>query len=141
MVSSRMRRTTQHLTHAPAVLSIQRSARRRPVALLSLLALTLLVGALAFSDAWRQWPWWPQWVRDVIPHPAVVEKSARQWQQELDALQRAMEAMRLEQQIEHATRQKLERQIVKLQEQLKAATLERDFVKSNHPPSRPPANR
>jgi len=132
-----MRHTTRHLTHDPVVLSVQRPTRRRRVALLGLLALTLLVGALAFSDAWRQWPWWPQWVRTVILHPEVTEKSARQWQQEVDALQREMEGLRLEQQIERATRQELERQIVTLQEQIKAATLELDFVKSN----RPPANR
>jgi|GEM_PF-2958570 len=140
MAFFRMRHTTRHLTHAPVVLSVQRPARRRPVALLLLLALTLL-GALTFSDAWRQWPWWPQWVRAVILHPAVAEKSARQWQQELDALQQAVEGLRLEQQIEHATRQELERQIVALQEQLKAAALELDFVKSNQTPSQPPANR
>jgi len=139
MAFSRMRHTTRHLTHAPVVLSVQRPARRRPVVLLCLLALTLL-GALTLSDAWRQWPWWPQWVRAAILHPGA-EKSARQWQQELDALQQAMERLRLEQQIEHATRQELERQIVALQEQLKAAALELDFVKSNQTPSQPPANR
>jgi len=133
---SRARHTTRHLTHAPVVLSVRRAPRRRrPLWLLCLLLIA--AGTLWFADAWPpQWPWLPQWAQAAMEPPRG--KSVQQWQQEVAQLQQEVERLQMAQQIERATRQELERNIAALQEQLKAAALERDFVKSSQTPREAP---
>jgi len=136
MAFSRIRSDTRSLTQGSMVLSVKRPSRRGFMVVCSVLLLALItMGAVLFMDGWRQWSWWPQWLQAGV-HSMVdnrEQKSAQQWQQERDDLQKEINRMRLGQEIETAIRHELEQKIVDLQKQLKTVELQLDFVKSNQP--------
>jgi len=59
-----------------------------------------------------------------------VPKSAQQWQKEMNALQREIERLKTERDIDISIRQGLEQKIVELQEQLRKTELQLKFVNS-----------
>jgi len=139
MTFSRAHSTTRHLTQEPIVLSVKRSGRQGRVVFFGF-AVLLSVGL--FVDEWRQWSWLP---KQLQLHADDTVDKAVQWrqsmQQERDELQAEIERLLLEQKIEAATRQELERQIAALQAQIKDVELKLNFVQLNQPSNRQPSNR
>lgn len=130
----RVRNPARQLTGDQVVLSVKRRSGFAYGLGAVVLVLALVGGALwLYDDMVGSAPLAVAPVSDAPPQAAVADgesgaaagKSVQAWQAEL-------ERVRLEHEIEVATRQELERQIVTLKEQLKETESALEFVKSTN---------